>query len=114
MGTYYRITNIDRREFIDPGKHGDWGVKWYSIHSPDSPWGWLVVHALTGRWAGDRVRVSSDAEDGDGPEGYFDPEAKDVTLLLLASAVRSGAIRERDIGELWSPAALAALGEKPR
>lgn len=81
MGQYYFITNVDRKEFLDPFKLGS-GMKAWEQLANDMPSKALMVLVLSspqkrgggdlqdnpaiGRWAGDRIIMVGDyAEEGD-------------------------------------------------
>ena len=86
MGVYYKIANLDKREFIDPDVVGNLlgstfgyrdGVKLSQFISVRCLTPNVLMHALLGRWSGDRVRLIGDTAD-EGPCGE-DEEWTDVT-----------------------------------
>lgn len=80
MGTYYVVACDATREFIEPGNIDDLGMKRRSIAHPEHPLGQLVIFALTGIWAGMRVRAVGDdiTMDADTVKEY-----RDITKQII-------------------------------
>jgi hypothetical protein len=71
MGDVFRIVNDDAKQMIDPQYVDNGSGKW-GMSMPGSPFGSIVLYAMTTFWRGDSCRVMSDAE-ADVPdfvEGY--------------------------------------------
>jgi hypothetical protein len=63
MGEYFKIINMDKKEFIHPHK-ADSGIKLWEILANATPlriMGYLLQYG--GRWAGDRVIIEGDYDD---------------------------------------------------
>jgi hypothetical protein len=64
MGTYYRIANLDKREWIHPHRVSErQGAKLWEIAHGDAAA--VLVTLLADEWKGDRIALYSDAGGGE-------------------------------------------------
>lgn len=89
MGQYWRIVNVDKKEYLDPYMLGSGAKLWEQLadeapskallvlvaNMPESRGGGdLEENEVIGRWAGDRIIVVGDyAENGDHPKIKTEP-----------------------------------------
>ena len=69
MGQYYKLINIDKKEYIDPGDFGQ-GLKLMEHSYTDNEYTNALLYLLKDRWKGDRVYEVGDyavADDEDEP-----------------------------------------------
>lgn len=94
MGEYFKIANIDRKEFIHPHRFGHGMKKWeVAVNAPGaiSALAMListpakVVGRLSGSWAGDRIIMVGDysAESKLYEEMEDDPSWKDISKEII-------------------------------
>ena len=82
MGQYYKVVNIDKKEFIEPWDYdcGSKLLEWGYITSDGKANGFAgaLNKLMCGRWKGDRVYVVGD---------YAEPDSRDGDLGLIQSVV---------------------------
>jgi hypothetical protein len=104
MGQYYVIVNVDKKEFIDPSRFMESGIKAWEIaacgaaqqglgilltKSDEGGGGDLQENHITGRWAGDRIWIVGDY-DSSGLYSLAYDEYKDLSKDVLIALVKEG------------------------